>query len=85
MNKDMLNKFCVKTFGSPGIITEIGKISKVASRTIHVDWGKKTWVYQNKDFRWIPLTKEELEAKYKKSRFTEDSLNRAQSLGLDIK
>jgi hypothetical protein len=82
---DIVNKFCVKTFGSTSIITEIGKIKKVANRTIHVDWGTKTWIYQNKDFRWIPLTKEELEKKYRKNRFSEDALKRAVELGLELK
>jgi hypothetical protein len=83
--KDMVNKFCVKTFGSTRLITEIGKVSKVLNRTIHVDWGTKTWVYQNKDFRWIPLSKEEFEKKYSKSKFSEDALKRAAALGLEIK
>lgn len=83
--KDIVNKFCVKTFGTSSLVTEIGKVTKVASRTIHVDWGMKTWVYQNKDFKWIPLTKEEVEKKYPKSKFTEDSLKRALAFGLEIK
>ncbi|WP_053374120.1 hypothetical protein [Paenibacillus sp. FJAT-27812] len=82
---DIVNKFCVKTFGSSNLVTEIGKVTKVASRTIHVDWGMKKYVYQNKDFRWIPLTKEEVEKKYPKSKFTEDSLKRALAFGLEIK
>jgi hypothetical protein len=80
----MLDKFCVKTFGSTNLIIEIGMVKKVTNRTIHVDWGTKTWIYQNKDFRWIPLTKEELEKKYKKTKFSEDALKRAGELGLNI-
>ncbi|QYR20955.1 hypothetical protein KZ483_24935 [Paenibacillus sp. sptzw28] len=83
--KDILSKYCVKTFGSTNVVTEIGQVTKVASRTIHVDWGMKTWIYQNKDFRWVPLTKEEFEKKYKKAKFSEDALKRALVLGLDIK
>lgn len=84
---DMLNKFCVKTFGASNVVIEIGKIVKVNNRTIHVDWGKKPWVYQNKDFKWIPLTKEELETKYVKPKFnfSDDARKRALALGLEIK
>lgn len=82
---DVVNKFCVKTFGSTSLIIEIGKIKKVTNRTIHVDWGMKTWIYQNKDFKWIPLTKEEVEKKYRKSKFSEDALSKAVAFGLEIK
>lgn len=83
---DVVNKFCVKTFGSTSsLIIEIGKIKKVTNRTIHVDWGTKTWIYQNKDFKWIPLTKEEVEKQYKKSKFSEDALSKALAFGLEIK
>ncbi|MDF2815370.1 MAG: hypothetical protein K0Q81_1570 [Paenibacillus sp.] len=81
---DMLNKYCAKTFGKTGVIIEIGKVSKITNRTIHVDWGTKTWIYQNKDFRWTPLTKEEFEARYKKPKFSDGALTRAQELGLEI-
>ena len=76
----LLDKFCVKTFGSTKLIIEIGLVKKVTNRTIHVDWGTKTWIYQNKDFRWIPLTKDELEKKYKIHKFSEDALKRAGEL-----
>lgn len=49
-----------------------------------MDWGKKTWIYQNKDFIWMPLAKEEFEQKYKKPKFSEAALNRAVELGLKI-
>ncbi|AZN40041.1 hypothetical protein [Paenibacillus albus] len=82
--KDILNKYCVKTFGVSGAIKEIGLVKKVAGRTIHVDWGMKVWIYQNKDFQWIPISKEELEAKYRKHKFTEEALKRAAALGIEV-
>jgi hypothetical protein len=81
---ELLNKYCAKTFGKTGVIIEIGQVKKVTNRTIHVDWGTKTWVYQNKDFRWIPLTKEEFEERYKKPKFSDGALVRAAELGLVI-
>jgi hypothetical protein len=81
---EMLNKYCAKLFGKTGFIVEIGVIKKVTNRTIHVDWGTKTWIYQNKDFIWMPLGKEEFEQKYKKPKFSEAALNRAVELGLKI-
>jgi hypothetical protein len=84
MMSDMLNKYCAKIFGKSGVIIEIGTVKKVTNRTIHVDWGTKTWVYQNKEFKWIPLTKEEFEEKYKKPKFSDGALARAEELGLKI-
>lgn len=81
---EMLNKYCAKIFGKTGVIIEIGIVKKVASRTVHVDWGTKTWIYQNKDFIWTPLSKEEFEEKYKKPKFSEGALARASELGLKI-
>jgi hypothetical protein len=81
---EMLNKYCAKIFGKTGVIIEIGVVKKVASRTVHVDWGTKTWIYQNKDFIWTPLSKEEFEEKYKKPKFSEGALARALELGLKI-
>ncbi|MBP1960960.1 hypothetical protein J2Z65_000154 [Paenibacillus aceris] len=81
---EMLNKYCAKLFGKTGFIVEIGVIKKVTNRTIHVDWGPKTWIYQNKDFKWMPLDKEEFEKIYKKPKFSEGALNRAAELGLKI-
>lgn len=81
---EMVGKFCAKFFGKTGVILEIGVVKKVASRTIHVDWGTKTWVYQNRDFNWTPLTKEEFEVKYKKPKFSDAALVRAAELGLKI-
>ncbi|MBC8081285.1 MAG: hypothetical protein H7X86_13145 [Gorillibacterium sp.] len=83
-NQSILGKFCAKTVGSTIVVTEIGVVKKVTNRTIHVDWGKKTWIYQNKDFRWVPLTKDEFERKYQKNRFAEDAQKRAVELGLEI-
>jgi hypothetical protein len=82
MNNNLLDKYCVDTIGFT--ISKIGKIKKITNRTIHVDWGTKVMIYINKDFRWIPLTKEEIEKKYKKSKFSEDTLKRAAALGLVI-
>ncbi|EFM10593.1 hypothetical protein PaecuDRAFT_2505 [Paenibacillus curdlanolyticus YK9] len=81
----LVGKFCIKTFGSSetSVVMEIGVVTKVASRTIHVDWGKKTWVYQNKDFRFTPLSKEEVEQKYRKRKFTDETLQRALALGIE--
>jgi hypothetical protein len=84
MNNNVVDKFCVKTVGASHVVTEIGKVKKVTNRTIHVEWGVKTWIYQNKDFPWIPLTKEEVEKKYKHNKFVEDAIKRAEELGLDI-
>lgn len=81
---EMLNKYCAKIFGKTGVIIEIGVIKKVTNRTIHVDWGNKTWIYQNKDFIWVPLAKEEFEQKYKKPKFSDGALTRALELGLKI-
>jgi hypothetical protein len=83
MNNNILDKYCVDTIGFA--ISKIGTIKKVTNRTIHVDWGSKVMIYINKDFRWIPLTKEELEKKYKKNKFSQDALKRALALGLDIR
>ncbi|NHN30224.1 hypothetical protein [Paenibacillus agricola] len=82
MNNNLLDKYCIDTIGFA--VSKIGLIKKVTNRTIHVDWGTKVMIYINKDFRWIPLSKEELEKKYKKNKFTADSLRRAESLGLVI-
>lgn len=82
MNNAVVDKFCVKTAGASQVVTEIGKVIKVTNRTIHVDWGVKTWIYQNKDFPWIPLTKDELEKKYKRNKFSDEAIKRAESLGL---
>ncbi|SFK72569.1 hypothetical protein SAMN03159341_101281 [Paenibacillus sp. 1_12] len=82
MNNSLLDKYCIDTIGFA--VSKIGVIKKVTNRTIHVDWGHKVMIYINKDFRWIPLTKEELEKKYKKNKFTEDMLRRAAALGLVI-
>ncbi|MWC27755.1 hypothetical protein [Paenibacillus sp. MMS18-CY102] len=81
----LVGKFCIKTFGSSetSVVMEIGVVKKVASRTIHVDWGKKTWVYQNKDFKFTALTKEEVEQKYRKRKFTDVTLQRAIELGIE--
>jgi hypothetical protein len=84
MNNNVVDKFCVKTVGASKVVTEIGKVKKVTNRTIHVDWGVKTWIYQNKDFPWIPLTKEEFEKKYKRNKFAEEAIKRAEELGLNI-
>lgn len=84
MNNAVVDKFCVKTVGSSQVVTEIGKVTKVTNRTIHVDWGVKTWIYQNKDFPWIPLTKEEVEKKYKRNKYSEEAIKRAEALGLAI-
>jgi hypothetical protein len=84
MNNTVVDKFCVKTMGASQVVTEIGKVTKVTNRTIHVDWGTKTWIYQNKDFPWIPLTKEEVEKKYKRNKFAEDAIKRVEALGLTI-
>ncbi|GGA10768.1 hypothetical protein GCM10008018_65060 [Paenibacillus marchantiophytorum] len=81
---EMLNKYCAKLFGKTGVIIEIGVVKKVSNRTIHVDWGKKTWIYQNKDFIWVPLTKEEFETRYKKPKFSDGALIRAAELELKI-
>ncbi|MBP3966477.1 MULTISPECIES: hypothetical protein [Paenibacillus] len=80
----MLNKLCVKTFNNTNVITEIGVVKKVNSRTIHVDWGKKVWVYQNREFRWVPVTEEEFLQKYGKNKFSPEALVRAEELGLNI-
>ncbi|MCR8635121.1 hypothetical protein [Paenibacillus radicis (ex Xue et al. 2023)] len=82
MNTTILNKYCIDTVGFA--VTKIGKITKVANRTIHVDWGFKSMIYINKDFRWIPLSKEEIEKKYKKNKFSADALKRALELGFEI-
>jgi hypothetical protein len=82
MNQSAVDKFCVKTAGASQVVTEIGKVTKVTNRTIHVDWGVKTWIYQNKDFPWIPLNKDEVEKKYKRNKFSDDAIIRAESLGL---
>lgn len=82
MNNNLLDKYCIDTIGFA--VSKIGVIKKVTNRTIHVDWGHKVMIYINKDFRWIPLTKEEIEKKYKKNKFTEDTLRRATALGLVI-
>jgi hypothetical protein len=84
MNASVIDKFCVKTFGSTNVVTEIGKVKKVTNRTIHVDWGVKTWIYQNKEFPWIPLTMEEFEKKFKRAKFTEEASRRAEELGIAI-
>jgi hypothetical protein len=84
MNNTVVDKFCVKTVGASQVVTEIGKVTKVTNRTIHVDWGVKTWIYQNRDFPWIPLTKEEVEKKYKRNKFAEEAVKRAGDLGLVI-
>jgi hypothetical protein len=84
MNSNAVDKFCIKTVGASQVVTEIGKVKKVTNRTIHVDWGVKTWIYQNKDFPWIPLTKEEVEKKFNRNKFAEDAIKRAEELGLDI-
>jgi hypothetical protein len=83
MNNSVLGKYCVVTIGH--MVSKIGEIKKVNSRTIHVDWGSKVMIYTNKDFRWIPVAKEEIEEKYKKSKFTEETLNRAVALGIEIR
>jgi hypothetical protein len=82
MNQSAVDKFCVKTVGASQVVTEIGKVTKVTNRTIHVDWGVKTWIYQNKDFPWIPLSKDEVEKKYKRNKFSDDAIIRAEILGL---
>ncbi|NEW09495.1 hypothetical protein GK047_26505 [Paenibacillus sp. SYP-B3998] len=82
MNNTLLGKYCIDTVGYA--VTKIGEIKKVTNRTIHVDWGHKVMVYINKDFRWVPVTKEEIEKKYKKNKFSQDALNRATSLGFVI-
>jgi hypothetical protein len=84
MNQSVVDKLCVKTVGASQVVTEIGKVTKVTGRTIHVDWGVKTWIYQNKDFQMIPLTKEEFEKKYKRNKFSDDAIKRAEALGLTI-
>ncbi|WNR46773.1 hypothetical protein [Paenibacillus roseipurpureus] len=81
---EMVGKYCAKMFGKTGVILEIGVVKKVASRTVHVDWGKKTYVYQNREFTWVPLTKEEFEERYKKPKFSDTALVRAAELGLKI-
>ena len=53
MNNSVLGKYCVVTIGH--MVSKIGEIKKVNSRTIHVDWGSKVMIYTNKDFagyRW---------------------------------
>jgi hypothetical protein len=82
MNNNLLDKYCIVMIGFA--VSKIGIIKKVTNRTIHVDWGTKVMIYINKDFKWIPLTKEEVEKKYKKSKFTEETLRRAAALGLVI-
>lgn len=82
MNNNLLDKYCIDMIGFA--VSKIGIVKKVTNRTIHVDWGTKVMIYINKDFKWIPLTKEELEKKYKKNKFTADTLRRAESLGLVI-
>ncbi|MFC5649287.1 hypothetical protein ACFPYJ_09120 [Paenibacillus solisilvae] len=82
MNNSILGKYCVVTIGHR--VSKIGEIKKVNGRTIHVDWGHKVMIYMNKDFRWIPVTKEEIEETYKKSKFTEETLIRAAALGIEI-
>lgn len=79
----IVDKYCINMVGYA--VNEIGKVKKVSNRTIHVDWGTKVMIYRNQDFRWIPLSKEELEKKYTKSKFNEKSLKRAIELGLEIK
>ncbi|TXK72369.1 hypothetical protein [Paenibacillus sp. N3.4] len=82
MNQQILDKYCVETIGYA--VSKIGKIKKVTDRTIHVDWGTKVMIYLNKDFKWIPVTKEEIEKKYKKNKFTDAMLKRALELGFTI-
>jgi hypothetical protein len=82
MNQTAVDRYCVKTAGASQVVTEIGQVTKVTNRTIHVDWGIKVWIYQNKDFPWIPLTKDEVEKKYKRNKFSADAAKRAEALGL---
>ncbi|BBH22264.1 hypothetical protein Back11_36090 [Paenibacillus baekrokdamisoli] len=83
MKDSLLGKYCIVTIGH--VVSKIGEIKKVNNRTIHVDWGHKVMIYLNKDFRWIPMTKEEIEQQYKKSKFTAETLNRAAELGIEMK
>ncbi|GGD89533.1 hypothetical protein [Paenibacillus nasutitermitis] len=83
MNNSILDKYCIVTIGYA--VSRIGQVKKVTPRTVHVDWGAKTMIYMNKDFKWIPLDKEEVEAKYRKSKFTPESLKRAEDLGMEIR
>lgn len=83
-NRSILGKLCVKTAATGTVVTDIGVVSKVASRTIHVDWGKKTWVYQNKDFRFQPITPGEFATKYKKYKLADEVKARAAVLGLEV-
>lgn len=83
-NRSILGKLCVKTSAAGMVVTEVGVVSKVASRTIHVDWGKKTWVYQNKDFRFLPMTPGEFATKYKKYKLADEVKARAAVLGIEV-
>jgi len=83
MNNSILDKYCIATIGYA--VSGIGQVKKVKGRTVHVDWGHKTMIYINKDFKWVPLAKEEVEAKYRKNKFTPESLKRAEELGMDIR
>ncbi|MFC4778244.1 hypothetical protein ACFO9Q_15705 [Paenibacillus sp. GCM10023252] len=85
MKEDILNKYCVRTVGATQVVVDIGQVTKVASRTVHVNWGAKTYVYQNREFNWVPLSKEEFEKKYKKNKFSEEAKARALELGLESK
>ena len=47
-------QYCVVMIGH--MVSKIGEIKKVNSRTIHVDWGSKVMIYTNKDVRSIPVS-----------------------------
>ncbi|MBW7459671.1 hypothetical protein ACFOLF_13615 [Paenibacillus sepulcri] len=83
MNNSILDKYCIVMIGYA--VSRIGQVKKVTGRTVHVDWGNKTMIYINKDFKWIPVTREEIETKYRKNKFTPESLKRAEELGLAIR